>query len=78
MTDEREYDPADFAPGSQGCHEALHTTYMLADILSKHLSEHPAILSHPEWKARVDRAAEELEALYQEIGAAHLDANDLP
>jgi hypothetical protein len=78
MTDEREYDPAHFAPGSQGCHEALHTTYMLADILSKHLSEHPAILSHPEWTARVDRAAEELEALYQEIGAAHLDANDPP
>lgn len=76
MTNAADHDPAGFAPGTHGCHEALHVTDMMVDILDRHLRQHPAILSRPAWAARVDRAMEELATLYQEIGAAHLDPED--
>jgi hypothetical protein len=64
--------PASFKPGSLGCHEALHLTHVMVEMLDRHLGDHPSILANPEWKAHLDRAVEELATLYQAIGAAHL------
>lgn len=60
-----------FAPGTMGCHEALHMANALADTLDRQLLTHPAIILNPAWYARVSRACDELGALYQEIGATH-------
>jgi 23S rRNA G2445 N2-methylase RlmL len=76
--DAPDYDPKNFAPGTYGCHEALHVANMMVEMLERHLGDHPAILSNPEWKARVDRAADELASLYQEIGAAHVEKTSDP
>ena len=62
---------AKFAPGTMGCHEALHMANMMADTLDRQLLTHPAIILNPVWYARVWRACDELGALYQEIGAVH-------
>lgn len=67
-----------YAPGSMGCHEALHMANMMADTLDRQLLTHPAILLNPAWYARVWRACDELGALYQEIGAVHFADGDVP
>lgn len=67
---------AKFAPGSMGCHEALHMANMMADTLERQLLTHPAILLNPAWYARVWRACDELGALYQEIGAVHFGGGE--
>ena len=66
-------DAARFAPGSFGCHEALHLAHVLADTVERHLAEHPAIQPRPEWLTQATRAADALHALYQAIGAVHPD-----
>ncbi len=77
MTDDIvDYDPKDYTPGTFGCHEALHVTNMMVEVLERHLAEHPAIQANSAWKARVERAQDELAALYQEIGAAHIESKE--
>lgn len=63
-------DPANFAPGTFGCHEALHSCHVMLSIIESHLANHPAILLNADWYRRVARATDELAKLYQEIGAA--------
>lgn len=62
---------AGFAPGTLGCHEALHMAAVLSAMVDRELAEHPAVMSNPEWKALADRAAATLADLYQAIGAKH-------
>jgi hypothetical protein len=66
---------AKFAPGTMGCHEALHMANAMADTLDRQLLTHPAIILNPAWYARVWRACDELGALYQEIGAVHFKSD---
>lgn len=63
---------ARFAPGSYGCHEALHMTSMLAETVGERLSAHPAIMQNPDWLALASRAEDTLHALYQAIGQLHM------
>ncbi|ASY64643.1 hypothetical protein SJ05684_c32210 [Sinorhizobium sojae CCBAU 05684] len=53
MVDRRDYSLAEvkekFAPGSHGCHEALHVASMLGDLVEGQLCNHPAVLLNPEW-----------------------------
>jgi hypothetical protein len=39
---------ARFAPGTLGCHEALHMASVLADMVDVQLAEHPAVRLNPE------------------------------
>ena len=64
-----------YAPGSKGSHEALHTAWLLLDTLDRHLLEHPAIILNAAWYKRVKRAHNELFAVYQDIGAAQTPDN---
>jgi hypothetical protein len=63
-----------FAPGTLGCHEALHTASVLLAMLEQHLMDHPAIAAQPAWYASASRAHRHLYELYQAIGADHLSA----
>jgi hypothetical protein len=65
---------ADYSPGTYGCHEALHLTSVLINLIERELVEHPAIQAHPGWRDRANSAVNELASLYQEIGGVHLDA----
>jgi hypothetical protein len=66
---------ARFAPGSFGCHEALHMALVLSELVAERLGEHPAVRRDPAWKALADRASDALYDLYQAIGADHLEAD---
>lgn len=65
-------DPKDFAPGTFGCHEALHMASVLARWVEEALAEHPAVKARPEWKALADRAVDALADLYQKISEEHV------
>jgi hypothetical protein len=63
---------ARYAPGTFGCHEALHVASLLMEEVDRHLAEHPAVALNPDWYRLAVRAQEALFELYQEIGAAHV------
>jgi hypothetical protein len=65
------------APGSFGCHEALHMASVLSSTVDRELLEHGAILARPEWFALANQAVEALFALYQAIGAEHMPADTI-
>ncbi|MBB5573067.1 MULTISPECIES: hypothetical protein [Rhizobium] len=65
-------DLAQFAPGTFGCHEAMHTTSLMLDMTDDHLLQHPAILAIPEFYRLAGDVHEALFALYQAIGEKHL------
>ena len=60
-------------PGGPGCHEAMHTTSIVLDLVDQHLVHHPAIAANGEWFRLASRASEALFNLYQSMGSAHLD-----
>lgn len=64
------------APGSAGCHELLDRTAMVADLVERYLIGHPACIDNPAWFELATEAAERLQALYQQIGHAHLGAEE--
>ncbi len=62
-----------YAPGSFGCHEAMHMASALTSAVSRELLEHGAVLAKPEWFALANRAADALNDLHQAIAAVHMD-----
>jgi hypothetical protein len=64
--------PDDYAPGTMGCHEALHVTALIEHLIDVELVKHAAISMNPEWMALALTAQESLQRLYQLIGAKHL------
>src|SRR5690242_5190523 len=54
-----------YAPGTFGCHEALHVASVVGPLVERELLEHGAILANPEWFALANRACEALAELYQ-------------
>ncbi|MDE1992164.1 MAG: hypothetical protein KGI75_06650 [Rhizobiaceae bacterium] len=65
-------DLAQYAPGTFGCHEAMHTTSIMLDMTDDQLLQHPAILSDPAFYRLASDVHEALFALYQAIGSKHL------
>lgn len=61
-----------YAPGTMGCHEALHMTSVAAAMVEEYVEGHPAIQANPEWLALAEKATDALGKLYGMIGAAHL------
>lgn len=62
----------DYAPGSFGCHEALHMASELAGMVERSLCDHPAIEQNAAWAAKAREAQAALYDLYEMIGAKHL------
>lgn len=54
-------------------HEVLHMAAFLARTVASELAEHPEVKANPQWLALADQAGQSLEALYQAVGAVHLD-----
>jgi hypothetical protein len=63
-----------YKPGTFGCHEALHTSALLMELVGSRLMEHGAIIQDERRYALADRAHRALFELYQAIGAIHLEA----
>jgi hypothetical protein len=64
-----------YKPGSFGCHEALHTTWMLMDMTERYLANHRTIEDNEEWSSAVSGVLDSFWNLYQLIGAEHLEAS---
>lgn len=65
-------DLSQYAPGTFGCHEAMHTTSLMLDMTDDLLLQHPAILANPDFYRLAGEVHEALFALYQAIGEKHL------
>jgi len=63
-----------FAPGTFGCHEALHATSMVTVTINDQLLGHAAIAANPEWFKLAQSAFDSLIALYHAIGSEHFPA----
>ena len=63
-----------YKPGTFGCHEALHTSALLTNLVASRLMEHGAIMQNQDWYVLADKAHQALLDLYQAIGAVHLEA----
>ena len=61
-----------YAPGTFGCHEALHTTSVALDLFTGHVMNHPSVVLNSEWYRLAAEAREAISQLYQAIGAEHL------
>lgn len=59
-------------PGSFGCHEALHTSYVMMDTFEKHVVEHPAIIRDKKWFRKAAKIHYKMLGLYSTIGKKHL------
>ncbi len=76
LAEERSMTPpellAQYASGSFGFHEAVHTTSIVLDLVDDQLLHHPAIAGNAEWFRLAARASEALFNLYQVMGAAQV------
>lgn len=62
---------AEFAPGTAGCHEALHTAFLCREMVGNHLAAHAAVLASPAWFRQAARIGEAIDALLQDIRTHH-------
>jgi hypothetical protein len=63
-----------FGPGSFGCHEGVHVTKLVVDLIQEQLVDHSAVLLNPHWFYCVREAQQLLYSAYNAIGGEHLDA----
>jgi hypothetical protein len=63
-----------YQPGSAGCHELLDRAALIADMLERHVLDHPACVARPDWYLLANQAVTSLHELYQQVGAEHLSA----
>jgi hypothetical protein len=61
----------EFEPGSFGFHELLDRSYLVAELFSREIAQHPSA-KHPKLAARIQRLEDGLFDLYQRIGSLHL------
>ena len=58
-------------------HEALHTAYVFADTVERHLKKHPAVKKHEDVRKCVKKAVNSLYEAYQLLGSYQNDINEL-
>ncbi|GAA4175868.1 hypothetical protein [Shinella granuli] len=63
-----------FGPGSFGCHEAMHVTQLVVDLIERQLVQHSAVLLNPVWYAQVREAQALLYRAYSAAADEHLGA----
>lgn len=62
-----------FGPRSFGCHEALHTTLLVVDLIDRELANHSAVLLDSDWYDKVREAQALLYRAYCGVADPHLD-----
>ncbi len=65
---------ARYGPGSFGCHEALHVTNLVVELLERELAGHSAVLLDAFWYGKVREAQALLHSAYSKVAQAHLAA----
>ncbi|MFD1328861.1 hypothetical protein [Mycoplana ramosa] len=60
-----------FGPGTFGCHEALHVTHLVVDLIERELVGHSAVLLDPAWYQRVREAQALLYTAYSAAAQVH-------
>lgn len=63
-----------FGPGSFGCHEAMHVTNLMVELIEQQLVGHSAVLLNPIWYDNVREAQALLRRAYTAVADEHLDA----
>jgi len=63
-----------YGPGSFGCHEAVHVTHLVIDLLDSQLANHSAVLLDPQWYSSIREAQSLLYRAYNVAAGKHLDA----
>jgi hypothetical protein len=64
-----------FGPGSFGCHEAMHVTDLVVDLIERQLVQHSAVILNPFWYAQVREAQALLYRAYSAAAAEHMGAS---
>lgn len=57
-------------------HEVVHTASMFADMISKHLLDHPAVQANPKWRGLSEVAFHSMWKLYYELGLETVTEQD--
>lgn len=65
---------ARYGPGSFGCHEAMHVTQVVVDLIERELLSHSAVLLDSLWYGKVREAQALLRSAYNHVAEAHLAA----
>ena len=63
-------------PGTFACHELLDRTSLIANNLETYVLSHPACVQNERWFALAEQAVTALRDLYQQVGEAHLQAEE--
>lgn len=63
-----------YGPGSFGCHEAMHVTQVVVDLIERELLSHSAVLLDSFWYGKVREAQALLRSAYTHVAEAHLAA----
>lgn len=63
-----------YGPGSFGCHEAMHVTQVVVDLMERELLSHSAVLLDSFWYDKVREAQALLRSAYNHVAEAHLAA----
>lgn len=63
-----------YGPGSFGCHEAMHVTQVVVDLMERELLSHSAVLLDSFWYGKVREAQALLRSAYNHVAEAHLAA----
>ncbi|WP_188408459.1 hypothetical protein [Agaricicola taiwanensis] len=65
---------ARYGPGSFGCHEALHVTNLVVELMERELAGHGAVLLDAFWYGKVREAQALLYSAYSQVAQVHLAA----
>lgn len=63
-----------YGPGSFGCHEAMHVTQVVVDLIEQELLSHSAVLLDAFWYGKVREARTLLRSAYNHVAQVHLEA----
>ncbi|BCH14946.1 hypothetical protein [Mesorhizobium sp. L-2-11] len=63
-----------YGPGTFGCHEGVHVTKLVVDLIEDKLVNHGSVILNPYWFYCVREAQQLLYAAYSAVGGEHLGA----
>jgi hypothetical protein len=61
-----------WTPGSFGCHELLDRIHIMTNQFESLVVQHNSCILQPEWFHEACRIRDQIDALYQKVGAIHL------
>lgn len=59
-------------PGGFMCHEVFHTLYISADLFAHQVTNHPAVVTNPEWFRKAQTILGLMVELQNDISSEHI------